>query len=192
MSTRMVGLLVVGVALSGCAFTPQKAQIAPHVEYGKSDVGQGKVVSVAVTDERDSTDLGHRGAANIGSGAKISTDQDMPAVFKQAIFEGLKAQGFVPVDFDKLKARQLAVQIRSINYSTSTGFWTGGVDTKASIKAQAAVDGNTYEKLYRYDGEERVVFVPTADHNTQLINKAVDDVLSQMFADPSLLSTLAR
>jgi hypothetical protein len=56
-----------------------------------------------------------------------------------------------------------------------------------SCRANESPDGDSP----RYSGEERVVFVPTADHNSQLINKAVDEVLAQMFDDQALLSLLA-
>jgi uncharacterized lipoprotein len=191
MSSRLVGLMVIVLSVSACAFSPQKVEIAPHVEYSKTDIGNGKTISVAIMDGRDSTDIGHRGSAAIANGAKVTSDQNIPETFRQAIFEGLKAKGFSPVDSTKSVSRQLQVEIRSIGYSTSTGFWTGGVETKAAVMCHASVASNTYDKMYRYSGEERVVFVPTADHNSQLINKAVNEVLSQMFDDQALLSLLA-
>jgi uncharacterized lipoprotein YajG len=161
------------------------------VHVNASDIGQGRKVGVLVDDERDTQELGNRGSAAISKGAKISTDQNLPEVFKQAVFDGLKAKGFNPTDNANSPDRRLKVEIRSLNYSTSTGFWTGGVDTKAAIKAIVTNSGISYESMYRSENEERVVFVPTADHNTELLNKVVSEVLAKLFDDQSLLTALS-
>jgi uncharacterized lipoprotein YajG len=179
------------IGLSACAYVPQKAEIKPEMQVYSSDVGQGKSVIVLVTDERDTPDLGHRGGA-IGTAATISSDQDLTQVFKQAVFDGLKSKGFAPTDNNTSGGRQLKIEIRSLNYSTSTGFWTGGVDTKGAIKAIVTNSGTSYEKVYRASNEERVVFVPTAKHNADLLNKVVNDILTQLFADQSLLANLVK
>ena len=59
------------------------------------------------------------------------------------------------------------------------------------MKAHATVPNKDYDKLYRIENEERVVVVPTADHNNQVLNEAPSDVLAQMFEDQALVSTLA-
>jgi uncharacterized lipoprotein YajG len=191
MHIRLIITMVTTIALSACAFTNQKADIKPELQVYASNIGQGKTVGVLIADERDTQDLGNRGSALISKGAKISTDQNLAEVFRQAVFDGLKAKGFTATDNSNSPDRQLKVEIRSLSYSTSTGFWTGGVDTKAAIKAIVTNSGVTYENMYRSANEERVVFVPTADHNTELLNKVVTDVLSKLFDDQSLLSALA-
>ena len=190
-SHRFVYLLMINLAVSACAYTPEKAEIAPHVDSNQSNIGMGKAVAVFVTDGRDTSDIGHRGAGAIASGATISNDQNIPDVFRQAIFDGLKSKGFTPTDPSNSAARQLHVEIRSIGYSTSTGFWTGGVETKAALSCRASVQNNSYEHVYRFNNEERVMFVPTASHNNDLINHAVDSVLKEMFDDQALMNLLA-
>lgn len=179
------------IGLSACAYMPQKATLDPHVQYVQSNVGAGKAVSVSVIDERSSTSLGHRGTA-YGAAASITTDQNVAAVFERAVFNGLLANGFRPVDYNSSVPRQLQVQIRTIRYSTQEGFWTGGVTTKAAIQVRADSRGHNYLKFYRYADKERVVVVPTASHNAQLINDAMDGVLKKMFSDPSLMMTLSE
>jgi hypothetical protein len=66
------------------------------------------------------------------------------------------------------------------------GIEAGGVETKAAVMCHASVASNTYDKMYRYSGEERVVCVPTADHNSQLINKAVNEVRRRRVAGTRL------
>lgn len=184
--------ILAAVGLSGCAFHAQKAEIKPNVQVYGSNLGQGKPVGVIVADERDTQEIGNRGSAVFNKAGKITSDQNLSEVFRQAIFDGLKSNGFVPTDFSNSPTRQLKVEIRALNYSTSTGFWTGGVDTKATIKGIATTAGISYENMYRSANEERVVFVPTADHNAELINKVVSDVLSKLFEDQALLNNLAK
>jgi uncharacterized lipoprotein YajG len=188
---KRIVVCVTFVGLSGCAFAPQKATIDPHVQYMQSNVGAGKAVSVSVIDERSSKNLGHRGTA-YGAAASITTDQNVAAVFQRAIFNGLAANGFRPLDYNSSVPRQLQVQIRTIRYSTQEGFWTGGITTKAAIQVRAQSHGHDYLKFYRYADHERVVVVPTASHNAQLINEAVDGVLKKMFSDPSLMMALSE
>jgi uncharacterized lipoprotein YajG len=192
MRFRLFVSVVAITGLSACAFSPQKAEIKPDLQVYASNIGQGKAVGVLVTDERDSQDIGHRGSALINKAATISSEQNLAEVFRQAVFDGLKAKGFAPTDSNKSTGPQLKIEIRALDYSTSTGFWTGGVDTKAAIKAIVTNSGTTYENFYRSSNEERVVVVPTADHNTELINKVVNDVLSQLLADQALLGSLAK
>jgi hypothetical protein len=45
--------------------------------------------------------------------------------------------------------------------------------------------------MYRSNKEERVMVVPTAEKNEAWINAALSDVLTQLIADPKLISFLA-
>jgi uncharacterized lipoprotein YajG len=185
--------VLVGLALmAACAYQTQTATIKPEVQVYQSAVGKGRAVYVAVSDERDSADLGHRGTAVYSKMAAISNTQDLAEVFRQAVFDALKAQGFEPTSSDKSVSRQLKVEIRSLDYSTSTGFFTGGVDTKAAIKVIVTTSDGSLDHLYRSANEERVMFSPTADHNSELINKVVNDVLTQLFQDQSMIGKLAK
>lgn len=178
------------VTLSSCAFMPQTATLNPQVQYSSSSVGKNRTVSVSVIDERPTSTLGHRGTT-YGAAASITTNQNVAEVFREAIFRGLKANGFHPVDYSRSVPRQLQVEIRAVRYSTQEGFWTGGIVARAAVQARAHSPGHDYLKFYRYADKERVVFVPTASHNAQMINKAVDGVLKKMFSDPGLLAALS-
>ena len=57
---------------------------------------------------------------------------------------------------------------------------------KGSLKAVASRAGQTYEKMYRGEKEERVVVVPTAETNEKWINDALSEVLRQLFDDNGL------
>lgn len=176
--------------LSGCAFTPQTATINPTVDVASGDVGRGVTVAFRVVDERDSKAIGNRGGA-FGKGAKITTTQDVAALVHEQLADGLRKKGFEVTDYSEAASPRLSVELRSLSYGTSVGFWTGGVETQAAIKGVAVRDGRTYEKMYRYDNEKRVVIVPGAGKNEEMINGALKDVLQQFFDDTGMFYHLA-
>ena len=168
-----------------------KANIAPTVTVVSSSEGTGVAVAVRVTDERPSKSLGRRGTG-IGDAAEITAAQDLAAVVQKEIIDGLKKKGFVAVDDSGASSTKLSVEVRLLEYSTSTGFFTGGVHIKGALKAVASKNGKTYEKMYRTEKEERVVIVPTADTNEKWINEALGDVLKQLMDDGGLTIFLTQ
>ncbi len=187
----VVFISIVMCFLFGCAFSPQEVMLEPTLNIAETNIGNGAKVSFDVVDERDDILIGHRGSA-YGKAAKISNNQDITQVFSDAITEGLKRNGFLPVEGSDNSTRQLKVQIRLIRYETSMGFWTGGVHTKATIKAIASNNGKTYAKLYRVENEKRFLFVPESKENNRLINDIVSEVINELFNDEKLMSFLAE
>lgn len=187
----VVFISIVMCFLFGCAFSPQKVMLEPTLKLSETNIGKGAQVSLDVVDERDDTSIGHRGTV-YGKAAKISSNQDITQVFSDAITKGLKRNGFFPVNSSDNSARQLKVQIRLIRYETSTGFWTGGVHTKAAIKVIASNNNKTYENLYRVENEKRVLFVPDGKENNRLINDIVSEVINELFNDQKLMSFLTE
>lgn len=80
----------------------------------------------------------------------------------------------------------------TVEYSTSQGFWTGGVQSQGTLKAAASKAGSDYEQIYRSNKEERVAVVPTAKTNEEWINAALSDVLNQLVSDQALITFLAK
>ncbi|MFE6031693.1 YajG family lipoprotein [Streptomyces niveus] len=185
--TGMKKTLVVSaaaLALSGCVYNKQTATLAPTVVVAKTNEGEGALVGLRVVDERPTKSLGHRG--NIGGrGAEITTNQDLAVVVQSKISEGLSNRGYKVVPYDGASTK-LSVELRSLEYSTSTGFWSGGVAVNAAMKAVAIKPGDTYEKMYRSDAERRVQFVPTAGKNEQDLNNGVSAIIADLFADVGL------
>jgi uncharacterized lipoprotein len=188
---RKLVIFVAGLALLyGCAFTSQQASLRPTVSFSSSNEGKNVAVAVRVVDERPSKSLGRRGTA-YGAAAEITAAQDVAAVVQQQIIDGLRKKGFNPVDYGEQKDPRLTVEVRLLEYSTSQGFWTGGVHIKGALKAIAVRTGSNYERMYRSEKEERVVVVPTAETNEQWINDALNEVLRQLFEDTGLFRFLA-
>lgn len=194
MSTAKICFNLAAIAallLTGCAFAPQKANIAPTVSVMSSSEGNGIGVAVRVTDERASKSLGRRGTA-YGAAAEITAAQDVAMIAQNEIIAGLKKKGFAAAESESGARAKLMVEVRLLEYSTSQGFWTGGVHIKGALKAVASKDGKSYEKMYRSEKEERIVVVPTADKNEKWINDALSDVLTQLLDDKGLVMFLSQ
>lgn len=189
---RSIALLAIvfGAVLQGCAFNPQQANLAPRVSVQASAEGKNISVAVRVLDERPSKSLGRRGTA-YGGAAEITAGQDLAVVVQQTVVEALAKKGFKPVEFAPGVQTKLTVEVRLLEYSTSQGFWTGGVHVKGALKALAQKPSDNFEKVYRVEKEERVVVVPTAESNEALINQALSDLLGQVVDDVGLLKFLA-
>ena len=194
MNTLKTGFLILALALAGgCAYTPQTVEIDPEIVVAETDIGHGVQVGVYVVDERTNKELGRRGTGMM-QGAAITTDQDVAEVFATEIVEGLQKKGFDAASVTSPAAGTatlLRVDIRSIEYETSVGFWTGGVHVRGSMKGTATKDGASYDKFYQVDDEKRVVVVPGADSNAQMINATVSAVIQEMFNDVDLFDFLA-
>lgn len=183
-------LFVVLGFVTGCAYNPQTVALAPTVSLSPDDIGKGRQVSLEVVDERAEESLGHRGTT-YGAAAEITTEQDVAAVVRDELAKGLRSHNFVPIEPDKDVPTSIKVEVRMIEYSTSTGFWSGGVHTKAAIKVICKNQGKEYRKLYRAEDEKRVVIVPTAEENSRLINQIISKVLYEVLTDNQLLQFLA-
>lgn len=181
----------IALFLSGCAFVPQKANIAPTVSVMSTSEGQGIEVAVRVSDERPSKSLGRRGTA-YGAAAEITAAQDVAVIAQNEIIAGLNKKGFAATDSQTKASAKLTVEIRLLEYSTSQGFWTGGVHINGALKAVAYKQGKSYEKMYRSEKEERIVIVPTAEVNEKWINDALSDVLTQLLEDQGLIMFLVQ
>ena len=192
---KLATLLCISAFATGCAFTPQTVLIEPEVVVAESNTGAGKTIHVYVVDERTNTELGRRGTGAM-SGAAITTEQDVADVFATTIVDGLGKRGFDAVAVTSAQneagTATLRVDIRSIEYETSMGFWTGGVHVRGAMKGTASRDSETYDKLYRVDEEKRVMVVPGADANAQQINATVSAVIQELFNDVALFEFLVQ
>lgn len=187
---KTVFALICLAALTGCAFTPQQAEIKPNLVVAEENVGNGTTVALRLADERPTKSLGNRGAA-FGKGAEITSKEDIAATIHANVKDALQKKGFAVADYSEDAPVKLSLELRSLDYSTSTGFWTGGVKVNAAIKAIGNRSGKTFEQMYRSDKDKRVVFVPGAGSNEAQITAALQEVLEQIFNDVGLMRHLA-
>jgi uncharacterized lipoprotein YajG len=183
----VLGGLLLPVA---CAFSQQQVTLSPVVNVASSDEGNHIEVAVRVVDERATLSLGRRGNEDI-KGGEIIASQDVALVVQRQVVDGLRKKAFKPVEYSEAADPRLTVEVRLLEYSTSKGFWTGGVHIRSALKVIAHRSGNTYEHMYRNEREERVVIVPTADTNEQWINEVLGDTLKELFRDRDLFALLS-
>lgn len=189
MKKNVVVLLSI-IFLGGCAFNPQQAKLSPSVSVMSSNEGHNVKVAIKVVDERPSKSLGRRGTGMIAA-AEITAAEDIAVVVQRSLMDGLRKKGFNPIDSSEGNDPRLTIEVRLLEYSTSQGFWTGGVHIKGALKAVAVRGADNYERMYRTEKEERIVIVPTAEMNEQWINDALTSVLNQVFEDAGLFKFLA-
>ncbi|MDE0513802.1 MAG: YajG family lipoprotein [Gammaproteobacteria bacterium] len=184
---RLIPIILM-IVFSGCAYVPQQASVQVDTDMViESSIGGGKTVFVDFRDERPSKSIGSRGL--LGSG-EITTEGDLAAEMHNAIENILEKQDFVPVT-DNADAN-LEVQLRAFEYDTSMGFWTGGIHLTALIKVIATTDNGEYDNIYRYEDENRIVFVPFASENEKWLNEMANGLVEQIFKDRALLNHLAE
>lgn len=183
-------LAVVLCTMSACAFNQQAVNLAPTASFTSSSVGAGKELVLIVIDERPKQIIGHRGTT-YGAAAEITSSQDVAAVVREKLKTGLVSNGFHVVTVLPKTSPSLKVEIRLIEYTTSTGLWTGGIHTRAAFKGICRNGDREYENIYRQENEERVVVVPTAEANEEWINRVVGQALEKIFLDGQLLGCLA-
>jgi uncharacterized lipoprotein YajG len=187
MQKLVMGLMV--LLLSGCAFNKQVVTLKPTVNVPQSAMGSGVTVALKVVDERANTSLGHRGTA-YGAAAEITTTQDLAELVRDQIRKGLEQQGYSVVANGATADRQVSFELRDLTYSTSTGFWTGGIEVAGALKTVGRSGTANYEQLYRVDDKQRVVVVPTAETNAGWINTALSELLQKVFSDTALAQFL--
>lgn len=179
--------ILLALALPACAITKMEAKINPTVDIAESNIGQGRTVALTVIDERPTKDLGKRAAM----GAEIEMKDDIATIFQEKIGEGLRRNGFAVVNGTAPGAATLRIDVRSLDYDVNVGWWTGGIDVSASMKAQAKGAREEYERMYRSNKEDRVVFVPGAKGSNERINTVVSELMRQLLEDRKLLEVLA-
>lgn len=187
---RILFAALVAALVSGCAFNAQTVNLRPTISTPHSTEGQGVSVAVRVVDERASQSLGHRGGA-AGAAAEITTNSDVKEIVSEQITHALQNQGFTVLGPTAEGNASLTVEVRLLQYSTSVGFWTGGIQIETTLEARAEKAGKSFQQMYRVKNEQRVIVVPTADKNAEWINAALGDVITKLATDQKLLAFLS-
>jgi uncharacterized lipoprotein YajG len=180
------------VLLVGCAYIDQNLRVAPEVTTSTVNIGQGKKVILKVIDDRDEQLIGKRVNGYGMSGAKISNNQDLAEVLKDAVTQGLIKKGF-ELGKEGDAAVVMKVSLRTLAYDTAMGFWTGANIGKTVIKVTATNGaGQEYEKSYRSQKEIRTAFIGSQETNSKVVNEAFGEAVSKIFEDQELLNHLVK
>jgi len=188
---KKLAMFLLVFSLAGCAYIDQNLRVTPQVAIEQENIGNGKQVALRVVDDRDQQLIGKRGVQYF-PGGKISTNQDLAEVLKNAFIIGLRRKGFEPVGENDSNLL-IKAELRSLSYETSMGFFTGGNIGTAVLKVIASQpSGKTYEKTYRSEKEIRTAFIGSQETNAKVVNDALADALNKVFEDRELLVFLAQ
>jgi len=183
-------VMFVTVLSSGCAFSPHKpVVIKPDLSVKEIAMGQGQKIWTNVVDERPRSTLGTRGVRGVGS--EISVEGDLRVAIRNSVADGLRRQGFSPVDTRLSDDPELRVEIRNLDYTVIMGFWAGTLRTECGLKAVCLVGNNRpYENLYRGEFQESIQIIQSEEANERYINSAVSGAINALLQDPQLMRCL--
>ena len=183
-SLGVIGFLL----LSACAFTPHNVTVDPKVTMADSDIGNGTRVYFRFVDERDDTVVGHRAAGTMG--AKVTAD-NLPHVVETTLRDGLVKKHFTLSDQQAGTDASVIYRLRSFKFDIETGFFTGGRNSAAALAVEARRGERSYDKVYRFNDETRIVFLPGESEIDQQMNGALSDILDKALSDTDLDRMLA-
>ncbi len=174
--------------LTGCTFTPAALVLKPPTDTSGSDIGQGVPIAFKFVDERDDVTIGHRGVATVG--AKISSE-DLPAVVESDLRKDITNKHFTIVSEGQHADAEVIFRLRSFKFDIESGFFTGGRNANAALVADARRGDQTYNNVYRYNSEQRIIFVPGESEINQQMNAALNEILTKAHEDAELAHFLA-
>lgn len=184
--TQIFSALFFTTLLSACSTAPSTINLDPQATLPNSDIGNGRTVSVQVIDARPQT-LDAQYAS-----APIDPNQNVAAVFKSNIKNGLRLNGFVTVHNGMPANSQMLVKVLAINYGKTVGLAASSTRTTVALEVDASNPTGTYNKNYKANSYSDTYLTVTSANGSQQVNSAVSAVLNNMFADQSLLVFLAR
>lgn len=190
--SRSLNYLTVTIAglFAGCAWVHQDATLKLDPAITPSSIGRDATVAVKVLDQRRSKTIGYRGLDS--KNATITTDQDVAALFRAKIVEGLSRKGFNAVPHGEQPGRPLTVEIRQIEYKTDMDFWKGIIQAEVAISAWSVREDASYERIYHGQRKDTTMEAPGAKTNERLINGAISDALQNLLEDERLIRFLAN
>lgn len=190
-SSRFLALgsaLAAVFSLSACAFTPHDVQVKPTAQAVASSVGQGTRVFFRFIDDRDDVTIGHRGVGSVG--AKISSG-DLPQSVEAQLRDELLKKQFQIVGSEVGSDASVTYRLRSFKFGIEQGFFSGGRNAAAALAVDAQRGSRTYANVYRYNSEERIMFVPGGDEIDNQMNAALNQILTKADTDEALDRLLA-
>jgi uncharacterized lipoprotein YajG len=185
---RILTAILAAVSLSACAFTDHDAVLRSSAIPGTSQIGQGTKLYFRFVDDRDDVVLGHR--ATGGNGAKI-TAAGLPNLVEDSLRYALVQKSFALTPVEQDADASVIYHLRSFKFDLSMGFWTGGENSAAALAVDARRKDRSYDKVYRYNNEERTIVVPAGSQIDDQMNVGLTSILGQAYGDAALDRFLA-
>ena len=186
---NLLAILVI-FGISGCVFEAQQVYLNPKVNISEKNIGHNSKIFLKVIDDRDTTTIGHKGSYE-GKHAQITSKNSLPVALKQEIVRGLKTYKF-KITNNSSNNKKLTVEIRDLEYTTSSGFSSGGVHIKSYIQVIAQNNGRRIEKRYRTEKTKSVQIAPNDTTNEKWINETLTETITKLFQDRELMNLLSK
>lgn len=180
---RPVAGILALLLTAACAFTPHDTDVQPTVQPGDSTIGAGTPVFFRFVDERDDVVVGHRGVGT--RGAKVSAT-NLPKVVEAQLRDALQRKAFVLVASEQANTPSVVYRLRSFKFDVESGFFTAGRNASVALAVDAKRGDRTYNNVYRYNSEERIVFIPGGSEINNQMNAALSQVLQKANDDQDL------
>ncbi len=187
---RTCALLALISLTTGCAFTSHQVNLnVTQPAIAPAEVATATTLRLRVVDERDQSDLGHRGA---GIAAAKVTAEGVINTFTAAVEDGFRKKGYT-LTTDPTKANaELVVSLRALKFDESAGFFTVGAEADAAILAEARRGTEDYRNQYRASDEDRQFAISFGGGIDEQINLVLNKTLAQLFNDRNLDDFLTR
>jgi Uncharacterized lipoprotein len=125
-------------------------------------------------------------------GGEISSAQDPTVVVRNAFVTGLAKLGFANANEPSDGVRELNVELRTIDYRVTQGFWSGGLYVDVAMKGFCkAGDTIKYDSMYRGHHAENIQVVQSQSSNEGYINDALSQAINGALRDQKLIRCLA-
>lgn len=181
-----------GVALVGCAHSPQQLRPQPKLTSALVAVGQGQPVVVRVVDGRQSPVLGTRGGLYPETSAISVQGQDVLPRLQAEAEAAVRLLGFTP-SANAYNAPQLTLTLADLKYqSPKEGSYVTEADISASIRADVQNSARRYSGRYGASLNQRFGMAPNQETNTKLVSDVLSDALTRAFKDPTIGQMLGQ
>ena len=181
-----------GVALVGCAHSPQQLRPQPKLTSALVAVGQGQPVVVRVVDGRQSPVLGTRGGLYPETSANSVQGQDILPRLQAEAEAAVRLLGFTPSP-NAYNAPQLTLTLAELKYqSPKEGSYVTEADISASIRADVQNSARRYSGRYGASLNQRFGMAPNQETNTKLVSDVLSDALTRAFKDPTIGQMLGQ
>jgi uncharacterized lipoprotein len=189
----LFGLLgALGVALVGCAHSPQQLRPQPKLNAALVAVGQGQPVVVRVADGRPSPVLGTRGGLYPETSAISVQGQDILPRLQAEAEAAVRLLGFTPSQ-NAYNAPQLTLTLAELKYqSPKEGMYVTEADISATFRADVQNSSRRYSGRYGASLNQRFGMAPNQETNTKLISDVLSDALTRTFKDPTIGQMLGQ
>lgn len=191
MRLKLLFLSMLALLLTACALSPQQVTIAPTLEPNKSNIGEGRTLSVEVVDARESDTIGSRGGM-YKSTSLITPANDMPAAIREAAVRQFRDMGYV-VQAAPGASADIRLFVDTLSYSdpetSAVGF---DVALESVLRVEAHQNGDTYTGRYQVKTTKTYATVPGRQRNEEMVNEVLSAALQRLFNDPKLLAFTLR